>query len=133
MKKELTFIFFCLSILVSANNTIDTTDIRKYHQQLEEKVFELEKEEEKDSKVEEAFFHGKRRITDAIKNEKVILESEKKETSKKLEELKILEEKYNKIIDEYKKLSLEKKKLIEENKIYFEEIKKIEEDRKERR
>lgn len=133
MKKGLAFVFFCLGVSIIASDTVDTTDIRKYHQQLEERVFELEEDEEKDYKIKEAFLHGKRRITDAVKNEKVVLEAEEKETSKKLEELKVLEEKYNKVIDEYEKLSLEKKKLIEENKVYLEELKKIEENSKERR
>lgn len=124
MKKTIICVFACLTL--SVQGKVDTEDIRKYHQQLEERVFELEDGEDKDEKIKEAFLHGKRRIADAKRNEETILEAEGKETSEKLEELKVLEEKYNKIIAEYEKLSSEKNKLVKENKIYLEELKKIE-------
>ena len=131
MKRMLLTLFACFGMLAQAEP--DTTDIRKYHQQLEERVFELEEEENQEQKIAEAFLHGKRRIADAKKNEKVILEAEGKETSNKLVELEILEKKYNKVMTEYEKLSLEKKRLVEENKIYLEELKKLERTNGERR
>lgn len=131
MKRMLLTLFACFGMLAQAEP--DTTDIRKYHQQLEERVFELEEGENQEQKIAEAFLHGKRRIADAKKNEKVILEAEGKETSDKLVELEILEKKYNKVMTEYEKLSLEKKRLVEENKIYLEELKKLERTNGERR
>lgn len=131
MKRMLLTLFACFGMLAQAEP--DTTDIRKYHQQLEERVFELEEGENQEQKIAEAFLHGKRRIADAKKNEKVILEAEGKETSDKLVELEILEKKYNKVMTEYEKLSLEKKRIVEENKIYLEELKKLERTNGERR
>ncbi len=124
MNKILITAFICFSLTAQAEP--DTTDIRKYHSQLEEKVFELEKGEVQEEKILEAFLLGKRRISDALKNEKVNLEAEGKETSEKLEELKILDEKYNKILAEYEKLAEEKEKLISENEMYIEQLKKAE-------
>lgn len=126
MGKRLMTIFFCFSLFVAAETKedIDTTDIRKYHQQLEERVFEIEEKENQDEKIREAFLHGKRRIKDAVRNEKAALESEGKETSEKLEELLILEKKYDEIFNEYEKISEEKKNLISENKFYEEQLKK---------
>lgn len=127
MNKILITAFICFSLLAAAKDTqskVDTVDIRKYHQQLEEKVFELEKEEEQDKKILEAFLQGKRRISDAIKNEKVNLQADGKETSEKLEELYILEKQYDKVLAEYEKLVEEKERLISENKFYEEQLKK---------
>lgn len=129
MNKILITAFICFSLLAAAKDTqskVDTTDIRKYHQQLEERVFELEEEEEQDEKILEAFLQGKRRISDAIKNEKVNLEAEGKETGEKLQELQILDKKYNEILAEYGKLAEEKEKLILENKVYKEQLEKTE-------
>lgn len=128
MKKILMTAFICFGLLAKAENIteIDTTDIRKYHQQLEEQVFELEEGENQDEKILNAFLQGKRRISDAIKNEKIILESEGKETNEKLQELEILKEKYDKVLAEYEKLAEEKEKLISENISYNEQLKKIE-------
>ena len=84
----------------------------------------MEKEEEQDKKILEAFLQGKRRISDAIKNEKVNLQADGKETSEKLEELYILEKKYDKVLAEYEKLVEEKERLISENKFYEEQLKK---------
>lgn len=124
MKKILMTAFICFSFVSLANTAEETADLRKYHIQLEEKVFELEEGETRDEKVRESFLHGKRRIEDAIKNEKVDLEAEGKDTSEKLEELYILQEKYNKVLEEYNNLSEEKEKLLLENKSYQEKIQK---------
>lgn len=129
MKKILITAFVCFSLLAGAEDVkpkVDTTDIRKYHQQLEERVFELEEEEEQNEKILEAFLQGKRRISDAIKNEKVNLEAEGKETGEKLQEFQILDKKYNEILAEYGKLAEEKEKLILENKVYKEQLEKTE-------
>lgn len=124
MKKILMTAFICFSFVSLANTAEETADLRKYHIQLEEKVFELEEGETRDEKIRESFLHGKRRIEDAIKNEKVDLEAEGKDTSEKLEELYILQEKYNKVLEEYNNLSEEKEKLLLENKSYQEKIQK---------
>ncbi|MFR4519316.1 MAG: hypothetical protein ACLT40_05075 [Fusobacterium sp.] len=123
MKKVIICVFLCLGLQAAAEP--DTLDIRKYHQQLEERVFELEEGENQDEKISEAFLHGKRRISDAERNEKAVLEGEGKEDSVKLAEIETAEKKYDEIMAEYEKLAEEKKKLIYENKIYMEQLEKI--------
>lgn len=61
MKKILMTAFICFGLLAKAENIteIDTTDIRKYHQQLEEQVFELEEEKTKMKKYLMLFFKEK--------------------------------------------------------------------------
>uniref|UniRef100_UPI0025BE98ED hypothetical protein n=1 Tax=Fusobacterium sp. TaxID=68766 RepID=UPI0025BE98ED len=92
-KKRLLLIFTFFYSIILADEVDETRDIRKYHQQLEERVFEVENKEEQDNKIKESFSHGKRRIENAIKNEEMKLEEEDKKTSEKLENLKIAEEK----------------------------------------
>lgn len=129
MKKSLLLVFiFSQIILYGEKKDIveETRDIRKYHEQLEEKVFELEDDEELEEKLEEAFSHGKRRIKDLKKNQEAKLEELediydeklKKELEEKYEEVKIMEEKYGKILEELEDITEEKKKLIEENEYY---------------
>lgn len=120
MIKNLAIGFFCFNFLAMA--TTDIMDIRLYHQQLEEKVFELENKETEDEKIKESFLLGQKRIKDAIKNEKVILESKGLTTSEKLTELEIFNEKYNKILAQYEKLSKEKERLILENSQYKKQL-----------
>lgn len=112
----------CLSFLVKATTVKEVENIRVYHQQLEEKVFELEEKEEYDQKIKEAFALGQKRIKDALKNEKVTLESNGKSTSDKLKELEILDEKYAKLLAQYEELAKEKERLINENNQYIKEI-----------
>lgn len=119
----ITTIFIVLNVVVLGGKAEETRDIRKYHQQLEERVFEVENKEEQDEKIKESFFHGKRRIQDARKNEEMKLEEENKKTSEKLEDLKIMEEKYNKILKEAEELIKEKERLLKENKEYNDKIK----------
>lgn len=114
----------CLSFLAKATTVTDTENIRIYHQQLEEKVFELEEEEKKDQMIKESFALGQRRIKNALRNEKVALESKGESTSEKLKNLEILDEKYAKIMAQYEELAKEKEKLLLENKKYLEEINK---------
>lgn len=118
MKKRsglITALFMLLNMVVMGGKAEETTDIRKYHQQLEERVFETENQEEKDEKIKESFFHGKRRIRDAKKNEEARLEEKNKETSKKLEDIKIMETKYNIVLKEAEELIKEKERLQKEN------------------
>lgn len=121
MKKVILLPFILLHLVSFSqekNEAEETRDIRKYHQQLEERVFELEDEEVLDEKVKEALSHGKRRISDLKKNLLQELEYEGKDTSEKLEEVKILEEKYEIVLKEIENLFEEKERLIKENEYY---------------
>ena len=125
MKKTL-FIFACFYSLTFSEKEIDTADIRRYHQQLEERVFEVENSEEKNQKINEGFLHGKRRIKDLKKNEIEKLKEKDEISSEKLEEVKVLENKYETVLKETEKLREEKEKLVAENKNYEKKLREIE-------
>lgn len=125
--KKIILLPFILLHLVSfseeRSEAEETRDIRKYHQQLEERVFELEDDEILDEKVKEAFSHGKKRISDLKKNLQQEQEYEEKDVSEKLKEVEILEEKYGKILEEAEELFKEKERLIKENEYYKSKLK----------
>lgn len=125
--KKLLFVFICLYSLALAtqDKELDTTDIRKYHQQLEEKSFELEENDLKDEKINESFLHGKRRIEDKKKNELEKAGEQGKKTTEELEKIEVLEKKYENVMTEYEKLKIEKERLIEENKILEKKLEKL--------
>lgn len=112
--------FFCISSKYSRRNSRP----KKVSHSIGRKGIWARRGRNKGREDKESFLHGKRRIEDAIKNEKVDLEAEGKDTSEKLEELYILQEKYNKVLEEYNNLSEEKEKLLLENKSYQEKIQK---------
>lgn len=124
-KEILISLFVFLGMSVFADEIEETTDIRKYHQQLEEKVFEVEDESEKDKKLDEAFKLGDRRVENAVKNEKLRLEEEEKTESEELKNLEILKDKYKQVLKEAEELTREKEKLVLENKKYKEELEKL--------
>lgn len=124
--KKILIGLICLSVFSFAveerKKEIDTLDIRKYHQQLEERVFETDSSDDKQLKIQESFLHGKRRINDLKKNASERAEEQGKTSSEELEKIAILEKKYNEILVEYEKLKEERNKLINENKIYEERL-----------
>lgn len=125
--KRLVLLSFVILNLITFSREKDeveeTRDIRKYHQQLEERVFEVEDDEVQEEKIEEAFSHGKKRISDLKKNLLQELISEGKKTDERLETVELLEDKYNEILKEVEELSKEKEKLIKENKQYESKLK----------
>lgn len=128
MKKIILLPFILLHLISFSeerSEAEETRDIRKYHQQLEERVFELEDDEILDEKVKEAFSHGKRRISDLKKNLQQELEYEEKDVTERLKEVEILEEKYGKILEEAEELFKEKEMLVKENEYYKSKLKEL--------
>ncbi len=126
MKKLAALMFVCFNVLFAASE--DTSiDIRKYHQPMEEKVFELEDGEEQQKKIDEAFLMGKKRIEDLKKNELELLDLETKAGMERAEEIKYIDEKYAEILAEYSKAMSEKELILLENKTYEEQLKRFDE------
>lgn len=126
MKKLVLLSFVVLNLITFSrekDEVEETRDIRKYHQQLEERVFEVEDDEVQEEKIKEAFSHGKTRISDLKKNLLQELISEGKKSDERLETVELLEDKYNEILKEVEELSKEKEKLIKENKQYESKLK----------
>lgn len=113
------------SVLLGKEENIDV-DIRKYHTPMEEKVFELEKGEEREEKIKEAFLMGKKRIEDLKRNEKAVLDLETQKGIDRTKELENLEAKYQKILDDYSTKTSERELILLENKIYEEQLEKLE-------
>lgn len=125
MKKIAVLIFTCFSVLLAAAEKEQEIDIRKYHQQLEEKIFERDKEEEQTKKIEEAFQQGKQRIEDLKRNEKELLDMETKAGIDRAEEIEYLDKKYDEVLEKYSKFMDEKEIILLENKSYEEQIKRF--------
>lgn len=116
MKKIFLLIILISSPLIAEEKSLKE-DVRKYHQPMEEKVFELEGGEKQAEKINEAFLMGKKRVEDFRKNQ-VGTEFE--------EEAIELERKYNKILEKYEKNLKEKEILLLENEKYEKQLKKTE-------
>lgn len=127
MKKLLFVIFIIITRILFSKENISEEDTRKYNQSLEEKVFELEKEDEKSIKEYEAFVLGKRRLEDLRNNEEKLLRLEKKYGIDRNREIAELEEKYKKVLDKYSELKNERELLNYENKEYEEQLRRISE------
>lgn len=121
MKKILLFLFLCLSNLIFCEK-----DIREFHQPMEEKVFELESDQSKDEKIEEAFQLGKERIDKLKAREKELLDLETSAGIDRSKEIEYLEKKYNEILETYSKIRNEKELLLLENENYREQLKRYE-------
>lgn len=127
MKKIVTLLFTCFSILAVGAEKESTIDVRKYHQPMEEKVFEREKDEEQAQKVNEAFLLGKKRIEDLKRNEKELLDMETKAGIDRSKEIEYLDKKYDEILKQYSEIMSEKEIILLENKSYEEQIKRFDE------
>ncbi len=127
MKKLAVFMFMCFSALFAAGEEETSIDIRKYHQPMEEKVFELEEGDVQQEKINEAFLMGKKRIEDLKKNELELLDMETKAGMERAEEIKYIDKKYDEILAEYSKAMSEKELILLENKAYEEQIKRFDE------
>lgn len=127
MKKLAVFMFMCFSALFAAGEEETSIDIRKYHQPMEEKVFELEEGDVQQEKINEAFLMGKKRIEDLKKNELELLDMETKAGMERAEEIKYIDKKYDEILAEYSKAMSEKEIILLENKAYEEQIKRFDE------
>ncbi len=127
MKKLAVLMFMCFSALFAAGEEETSIDIRKYHQPMEEKVFELEEGDVQQEKINEAFLMGKKRIEDLKKNELELLDMETKAGMERAEEIKYIDKKYDEILAEYSKAMSEKELILLENKAYEEQIKRFDE------